>query len=76
MAEKHWRNKGRPAEHRGAFFTKRKEDEMDKEQALKIIKLLSAIETAGVLANPRMPDYLPEQLNGIVEELSTQILTK
>ena len=48
--------------------------EMNKVQALKIIKLLSALEAAGLMTDKRIPDYLYEQIADVVEELSKEIL--
>jgi len=45
----------------------------NKEQALRIIKLLSALEVAGVMKGD-IPAYLFEELDLIVEELSKEIL--
>ena len=47
---------------------------MNKEQALRIVKLLSALEAAGVMRTPALPDYLYEELSVIVDELSKEIL--
>ena len=47
---------------------------MSKEQALKIVKLLSALEAAGLMRTPPLPDYLYEQIGDVVEELSKEIL--
>ena len=46
---------------------------MNKEQALRIVKLLSALEVAGVMKGD-IPVYLVEELDAIVEELSKEIL--
>ena len=46
---------------------------MNKEQALRIVKLLSALEVAGVMKGD-IPVYLFEELDAIVEALSTEIL--
>jgi len=46
---------------------------MNKEQALRIVKLLSALEVAGVMKGD-IPVYLFEELDAIVEELSMEIL--
>ena len=45
---------------------------MSKEQALKIVKLLSALEAAGFMRTPPLPDYLYEQIGDVVEELSKE----
>ena len=47
---------------------------MNKEQALRIVKLLSALEAAGLMRTPLLPDYLYEQIGEVVEELSKEIL--
>ena len=47
---------------------------MNKEQALKIVKLLSALEAAGLMNEKRIPDYLYEDIEAIVDELSKEIL--
>ena len=47
---------------------------MSKEQALKIVKLLSALEAAGLMRTPPLPDYLYKQIGDVVEELSKEIL--
>ena len=47
---------------------------MNKELALRIIKLLSALEAAGLMVDKRIPDYLYEQIADVVEELSKEIL--
>lgn len=47
---------------------------MDKELALRIIKLLSALEATGLMAEKDFPYYLLEQLQAIVDELSKEIL--
>ena len=47
---------------------------MNKELALSIIKLLSALEAAGLMADNRLPDYMYEQIADVVEELSKEIL--
>jgi len=47
---------------------------MDKALALKIIKLLSALEAAGLMADKHLPDYLFEQIGDAVDELSREIL--
>ena len=43
---------------------------MNKEQALKIIKLLSALEAAGLMAEKWLPDYLYDAIAEVVSELS------
>jgi len=47
---------------------------MSKEQALRIIKLLSALEAAGLMSGKLIPDYLYHEINTIVDELSKEIL--
>ena len=47
---------------------------MNKEQALRIVKLLSALEAAGLMAEKNLPDYLYEEISVIVDELSKEIL--
>ena len=47
---------------------------MNKEQALRIVKLLSALESVGLMRTPPLPDYLYEQIGDVVEELSKEIL--
>jgi len=47
---------------------------MNKEQALRIVKLLSALEAAGLMHTPSLPAYLYEQIGDVVEELSEEIL--
>jgi hypothetical protein len=48
--------------------------DMKKEQALRIVKLLSALEVAGLMRTPPLPDYLYEQIGDVVAELSEEIL--
>jgi len=47
---------------------------MNKEQALRIIKLLSALEAAGFMSAKTLPDYLYDEIAAIVTELSAEIL--
>ena len=47
---------------------------MDKSLALRIVKLLSALEAAGLMRTPPLPDYLYENIDLIVDELSKEIL--
>jgi len=47
---------------------------MNKEQALRIVKLLSALEAAGLMRTPPLPDYLYKQISDVVVELSKEIL--
>ena len=46
---------------------------MDKALALEIVKLLSALEAAGLMQG-KLPDYLHEHIGDVVEELSKEIL--
>jgi len=48
--------------------------DMKKEQALRIVKLLSALEAAGLMRIPPLPDYLYEQIDDVIAELSEEIL--
>ena len=47
---------------------------MTKEQALEIIKLLSALESWGFATNQRIPDYLHEQLCSAIDQLTVEVL--
>jgi hypothetical protein len=47
---------------------------MTKEQALQIIKLLSAVESWSFADNHRMPDYLYEQIEKAMEVLEQEVL--
>jgi hypothetical protein len=47
---------------------------MNKEQALKIIQLLSALEAAGLMAHKQLPDYLYDDIANVIEELSAEVL--
>lgn len=47
---------------------------MNKEQALRIIKLLSALESWGFAAKERIPNWLHEDLQTIVDELTEEML--
>jgi len=48
---------------------------MNKELALEIIKLLSALESLSFAKEPgRIPDFLIEKLDSIVEKLTAEIL--
>jgi hypothetical protein len=47
---------------------------MTKEQLLDTIKLLSALEAWGFSLKERMPDYLLEDLDKVVEALSAEVL--
>jgi hypothetical protein len=46
----------------------------NKELALRIIKLLSALESAGMMQPNKVPDYLFEDIANVVDELSKEIL--
>lgn len=47
---------------------------IDKELALRIIKLLSALETAGMMQEKRLPDYLYEVIESVLDELTKEVL--
>jgi hypothetical protein len=47
---------------------------MNKELALRIIKLLSALASAGFMADKKLPDYLFDDIAKIVDELSKEVL--
>ena len=47
---------------------------MTKEQALEIIKLLSALESWGFAQGKTLPDYLHERLCSIIDQLSVEVL--
>ena len=47
---------------------------MTKEQALQIIKLLSAVESWSFADNHRMPDYLYEQIDEAMKLLEQEVL--
>ena len=47
---------------------------MNKELALDIIKLLSALESWGFSTKENLPDFLHENLQTIVEKLSNEVL--
>lgn len=49
---------------------------MDKEQALKIMRLLSALEAAGLMNPNKLPDYLYKDINLAVELLEQIILER
>jgi len=46
---------------------------IDKALALEIIKLLSALEAAGLMQG-KLPDYLYEDIGNVVEKLSKELL--
>jgi hypothetical protein len=48
---------------------------MNKEFALELIKLLSAVESWGFATTQRIPDYLVENLNDAVNKLSKEVLS-
>ena len=47
---------------------------MTKEQALEILKLLSALESWGFAANHPMPDYLHDRLCSVIDALTVEVL--
>ena len=47
---------------------------MNKAQMLEIIKLLSALESWSFGAANPLPDYLGDRMDGVISELSDQIL--
>lgn len=47
---------------------------MNKEQALRMLKLLSAIEAATLVSGKPLPDYLYDEIDAVVSELSEEIL--
>ena len=47
---------------------------MTKEQALQIIKLLSAVESLSFADKHQMPDYLYEQIEKAMEVLEQEVL--
>lgn len=49
-------------------------NKIDKELALKIIKLLSALEAAGLITPNRLPDYLYDDISAVIDTLSEEIL--
>ena len=49
---------------------------MNKEQALKVLLLLSARESWGFSVDRRIPDYLHENLSEVMNELGKLILEK
>lgn len=50
------------------------ESKIDKELALKIVKLLSALEAVGLLTLNKLPEYLYDDISEVVGELSKEIL--
>ena len=47
---------------------------MNKEQALEIIKLLSALESWGFAQGKTLPHYLHERLCSIIDQLTVEVL--
>ena len=47
---------------------------MSKELCLRIIKLLSALETAGMMQTNRLPEHLHDDIAKMIEELTEEIL--
>ena len=47
---------------------------MTKQQMLDVIKLLSALESWGFVAECNLPDYLHEQITASIELLSKEVL--
>ena len=47
---------------------------MTKEQALEIIKLLSALESWGFAQGKTLPDYLHERLCAVIDALTVEVL--
>jgi hypothetical protein len=47
---------------------------MTKQELLRLIRLLSALESIGIFRDTRMPDYLLEELAEMVEILEREIL--
>lgn len=47
---------------------------MTKLLAIRIIKLLSALETAGMMHNNRLPEHLHEDIATVIEELTEELL--
>ena len=47
---------------------------MTKEQALEIIKLLSALESWAFAQGKTLPDYLHEKLCNIIDQLTVEVL--
>ena len=47
---------------------------MTKEELLRMMRLLSALEAAGMLSDKRVPDYLLDELGMMVEVLEREIL--
>ena len=49
-------------------------EDMTKEQALEILKLLSALESWSFSTKQDMPDYLHESLCSIIDQLTVEVL--
>ena len=47
---------------------------MDKELALEIIKLLSALESWGFSTKQMLPDFMHDHLQSVVDRLSVEVL--
>ena len=47
---------------------------MDKAIALRIIRLLSALETAGMMQTNRLPEHLHDDIAKMIEELTEEVL--
>lgn len=47
---------------------------MTKGQSLEVIKLLSALESWGFADKHRLPDYLYEKINVLINELTKEVL--
>jgi hypothetical protein len=47
---------------------------MTREELLKIMRLLSALEAAGQMRSPGMPDYLYDQITDAVNMLERELL--
>ena len=48
--------------------------ELSKQELLRILKLLSALECAGLMRDNKLPDYLYDDLSGCIEMLEREIL--
>jgi hypothetical protein len=48
---------------------------MTKPELLRLMRLLSALESVGLLKDRAMPDYLLEELNALVAVLEREILS-
>lgn len=47
---------------------------MTREEMLRMMRLLSALEAVGIMHQPRLPDYLIEQLGEMVAVLEREIV--